>query len=622
MARFMTSLPRSNDVNKPADIVLLAGALALAVVGSLRRMSDTDIWAHLKCGEFFFEKGAILRTHYFNCSWPDSPYLNHEWLFQAIIYKVYSYFGEAGIVTLQVLLVLLSFVVLSRIIRLYTGNRIIAAGVLAVGIMASSHRFVLRPQHFSYVFLLYFLFSLHAYRKGFRKYVWFMPLLMAAWVNIHAESLWGVIVPAVFIAVEYVKTLRGSGMGKADMRRLLFIYSLVLAAAMLNPFGYKTIFWPLFVMKEQFAGVEEILPPIVSRYRPFWAYCLIFAVSSIINARRADPTWLTLSLLFCAVAWTANRGIPHFVFVSGPLVAVNLEDIFSGARFQKRTAVFAASGARVLLALYIFGTIYSVTTHPLFMNKYDSYSYPEGALHFMQVNGVSGNVFNHHAWGGYIIWNAYPRLKPYIDGRFFRKKFYDEFNYILSVGPGWQDLLAKYNITIVLMPYSGTESGTINDRLFSVPHWRLVYWDDESLLYLKDTPENMGVIDRYGNDLFNPDRQLYEFNESSPDIVDKADAAARLNLMSAPGSFKALHMAADTAFLKGDYRTAIDQYQSLMDRGYGKKAWFYYRLARGYKYIGDMQKSDEHAKRGMIAAAGSSSDAAVADEMRLFQQSK
>src|SRR3990172_143005 len=188
------------------DYALLAGTFSLAFLFSLRRMSDTDLWGHLKCGEYFFEKGAILRTYYYNCSWPDFPYLNHEWLFQAIIYKVHFYFGELGLMALQLSLVLLSFFILYRILRLYTDNASVISFILSIGIIASSHRFALRPQHFSYVFFLYFLFSLHLYQRGDQRYAYLMPLLMVVWVNMHAESLWGIVVPAVFLVVEYAKS--------------------------------------------------------------------------------------------------------------------------------------------------------------------------------------------------------------------------------------------------------------------------------------------------------------------------------------------------------------------------------------------------------------------------------
>ena len=109
-------------------------------------------------------------------------------------------------------------------------------------------------------------------------------------------------------------------MAGKDIKRLAVIFCLVLAAAMVNPFGYKTVFWPLFVMKEQFAGVEELLSPVSARYIFFWIYFALFVLSAVFNLGRIDTSWLSLSLVYASVAWTANRGIPHFVFVSAPVI--------------------------------------------------------------------------------------------------------------------------------------------------------------------------------------------------------------------------------------------------------------------------------------------------------------
>ena len=195
----------------------------LVFVLSLRRLSDYDLWGHLKAGEYLFRTGSILTTHYFNCSWPEFPYLNHEWLFQAISYGLYNYGGEALLVALQMFLVLFSFALLYKTVRLYSDNIPVIVFVLALGVLASSHRFVLRPQHFSYVFLLTNLYCLHQYTKGRTGYLYLLPPVMLLWVNIHAESLWGIAVPAIFLVTEAAGFI--SGMKEHKSQKLfLFLY--------------------------------------------------------------------------------------------------------------------------------------------------------------------------------------------------------------------------------------------------------------------------------------------------------------------------------------------------------------------------------------------------------------
>ena len=101
----------------------------------------------------------------------------------------------------------------------------------------------------------------------------------------------------------------------------------------------------------------------------------------------------------------------------------------------------------------------SIVTSPLYQKKYDNVAYPEGALAFMKAQGVRAKVLNEHRWGGYIIWTSYPDLKPYIDGRFFHKSFYDEYYPILAGQPGWDQKFDQYGITAAILTCSraGTE---------------------------------------------------------------------------------------------------------------------------------------------------------------------
>lgn len=96
--------------------ILIISLFILITIMSLRRMSDTDLWGHLECGEYLFRTGSILRTHLFNSTWPDFPYLNHEWLFQGVIYGLNLIGGEWSLLTLQVILILLAFYLLYRIL--------------------------------------------------------------------------------------------------------------------------------------------------------------------------------------------------------------------------------------------------------------------------------------------------------------------------------------------------------------------------------------------------------------------------------------------------------------------------------------------------------------------------
>lgn len=585
---------------------LATGPFVLAFLLSLRRMADSDLWAHLKCGEYLFRTGTILTTHYFNCSWRDFPYVNHSWLFQAVIYAVNAASGEAGLMALQVLLILLAFAILYNILRSLSSNRLLVSFVLLLGVLAAAHRVILRPQHFSYVFLLYFLISIHQFRRGNMRPAYFLPAVMLVWANMHAECLWGIMVLSVFLVIEWFRSPKGSAAGKQAWNRLFLIFGLVFAAALVNPFTWKTVFWPAYVMKEQFAGVEEILPPTGLKFVAFWIYFGLVVVSSLLNARRLDPFWLALSVIFAGIAWTANRGIPHFVFVSAPLVVQNLDAWGARQGIASRLPRPVAAGAAYALIAVMLAIILSIVTNPLYLQKYDNYPYPEKALAFLKAEKITGNVINDHAWGGYIIWNSWPGLKPYIDGRFFQKRFYDEYFPLIAGQPGWDRVLEKYAISIAILMYSPTDSVRLNDRLIAHPDWRLVYWDDSSLVYLKMTEQNRRFAELYGRGLFNPDRDLYaEHQGKAHETIRQVTAAAERNLAAAGGSWKASITAANGWFALGEHAKARERYLAAARAQKQVDPWIYYRIALCHRAEGDLAKTEEYVQRCLELVPGS-----------------
>lgn len=686
-------------IEKISNIALIAGIFTLVFVLSLRRLADYDLWGHLKAGEYLFKTGSILTTHYFNFSWPEFPYLNHEWLFQAIIYGFYNSGGEAMLVVLQILLVLASFLLLYMTVRLYSTNIPLIVFVLAVGALASSHRFALRPQHFSYVFLLINLYCLHQYSRGNTRYLYLLPPVMLFWVNIHAESLWGLAVPAVFIAVEAIRIfywkktiskeliseapshlrgdnalpkafgtppsylkrgkgelisppLRGGDAGEGDacdftsqsdktgnhdyellsnFKKLISVYALVIAASLINPFTYKTVIWPFLVMSEQFAGVEELLPSTTIKYLPFWIYFCIFIISAPFSFKRIPPHFLVISLFFSAAAWIANRGIPHFIFASAPVVVAGLTQIMTALKNIACTPTYPsplegegkgggdAKGKgtcndslsavlkifwKSVVFILILSLIISVVTNPRYLKKFDNVPYPERAVEFIKNKNIKGNMFNLHGWGGYIIWELYPSIRPYIDNRFFHRKFFMEYEGILSGGMDWKDLLDKYRINIVFLDYSLSDEVNLRDYLFKSSDWGLVYWDDFSLLYLRNDAGFEGLNKKYLMRIVNPDTDRFKPQELSREILMSGSEEVTGNIGNAQNSWKARFILGNIRYYLSDHEGAISNFEEAARLSFEPVPAIYFNLGQAYMAAGRLQD----AERSFKEAAGLTGD--------------
>ncbi|MEW6108630.1 MAG: tetratricopeptide repeat protein [Nitrospirota bacterium] len=623
------------------DMLLLSGLSGLVFVLSLRRLADYDLWGHMKAGEYFFRTGSILKTHYFNCSWPEFPYLNHEWLFQAITYGLFNAGGEAILVSLQIFLLSAAFVILYRTVRLYSDNIPLVVFVLAIGTLASSHRFVLRPQHFSYLFLLINLFCLHQYSKGRTGYLYILPVVMLLWVNIHAESLWGIAVPGIFVVIDAVKifywkkainntsfplvgnpsserlpeyngagrTSRGDKTGNhnyellSNFKKLISVYVLVIATSLINPFTYKTVIWPLLVMSEQFAGVEELLPSTAIRYLPFWIYFGVFMISVPFSLSRIKVHFIIISLFFAVAAWTANRGIPHFVFASAPVVAAGLSHIMQAFKnviakggLSDKSHTFQIFIKSIIFVSLLF-SIASIMTNPRYLRKYDSVPYPEGAVGFIKKNNITGNMFNLHGWGGYLVWELYPDVRTYIDNRFFHRRFFEEYENILSGGMQWHDLLDRYNINIILLDYSPSGDLNLRDRLFRSAEWELVYWDDFSLLYLKNKPEFAEIHRKYSMHIINPDTGRFDLQGLDKEILLSASEEVRKNIENAGDSWKARFLIGNIEYYLGEADESVKNLEDAVKLSIEPVPAIYFNLGQAYMASGRLSDAEKSFRK-------------------------
>jgi hypothetical protein len=85
--------------------------------------------------------------------------------------------------------------------------------------------------------------------------------------------------------------------------------------------------------------------------------------------------------------------------------------------------------------------------------------------------------------------------------------------------PGFEAKLEKYEIDYVvffepmLSRYPNILKQQITEYLFKNNNWALVYWDDLSMIFLKNKPEYSELISKYEYKVFNPYTAVFNQKE-------------------------------------------------------------------------------------------------------------
>jgi hypothetical protein len=127
----------------------------------------------------------------------------------------------------------------------------------------------------------------------------------------------------------------------------------------------------------------------------------------------------------------------------------------------------------------------------------------------MKENRISGTPFNHFGTGGYIVWST-PGEKNFIDSRNLNDDIFNEYNLILSMRPGFEKKLEERGIDYFvyldpdLIRRPNDLKGLVTAYFSRNPDWKLIFWDDKSMLFVKNIPKFEEVINKYGYKVLNP----------------------------------------------------------------------------------------------------------------------
>jgi len=245
-------------------LFLLAAVFAVHIFVANMEIKDLDLWLHIGVGRYIVQHGFhIPSVDVLSCSIAGKPWINHEWLFQVLVYFIYQNWGADGLITMQTVLVTVTL--LTLLLLGYNNEKQLATifCLLLVSLVYQG-RFTTRPDLFSLLFFSLYIYFLSLYID--RKWsVAVLFIIQVLWTNMHGFFFFGPLFVLIGLTAEWLKRhvrlpYEWNKMGRLtneEYRRLKIILVTVVLACFVNPLTVKGAVYPLHVFW-QISGESKI----------------------------------------------------------------------------------------------------------------------------------------------------------------------------------------------------------------------------------------------------------------------------------------------------------------------------------------------------------------------------
>lgn len=504
-------------------------------------VKDLDLWLHIGVGRYIVTNGVVPFTDILSCSIAGTPWVNHEWLFQVIVYNIFERWGPDGLIQMQVVIVMITMLLL-----LFLGynkdKQLMLIFVLYFVSMVYQQRFTIRPDLYSLFFFTFYIFvlSLHIDKK------WSVPALVVAqvlWSNIHGFFFFGPLFVLIGLISEWLKRHvplpyewnKSGRLNDEEYKRLKVILVLVVLACLINPYVFEGALYPFRVFfslsgenKVFFEHIQELQRPLAWKtlfasndFLFYKVLILLSVVTFIFNRRRIDISALLFWLVFFIFSIKAARNVAFFALAAYMVIITNVLSIsyknIVPLRFTDRKLMHLTSAVVKLLFLvwlFQFAETFALQGYYDF-DKYERKSefggvslrsYPDKAVDFLERNDIRGNFFNDFNSGAYLVGRVFPKIKVFIDGRteVYGGKFFAQYLKLWEEGDSalFAEVIDKYHITGALLNSVRQHiPKKVLKYFYTNPDWAVVYFDYDAVIFLRRVPENQKYIEQFAVDL-------------------------------------------------------------------------------------------------------------------------
>ena len=160
------------------------------------------------------------------------------------------------------------------------------------------------------------------------------------------------------------------------------------------------------------------------------------------------------------------------------------------------------------------------------------------AMSFIRSAGLSGLCFNSNNLGGYLIWNLYPDVRIYSDGRLqsYPADFFLRIETAYGSQSAWDRLMSGIDWAVLALHRSGALAGA---GRFPQREWAPIYWDDAIEIVVRRSGKFGSMAASHEYVAFLPSTPLVPIEEWNAAERERLIAEARRNEHENPLSYRA-----------------------------------------------------------------------------------
>jgi hypothetical protein len=479
--------------------LLVVAAFVVILCVLVRRGGDPDIFWHLATGQWMVDHHQIVSQDLFTFTVAGKQWIDPEYTTEVIAYLIFKLGGLTLVSLTFGAATFVGFLLIWRRVRLENANPVIAAIVIGVAGLAGAAVWGPRPQMITFAFTCLELLWLDRYLRGKSRAIYWFPLVMIAWANLHGGFIFGLVpvgVAAFVEAVHWVRRVDGDE-HKRRTRNLVLVFVACAVAAVVNPYGihlYSYVIQPQFSAVQQNFIAEWQSPNFhVLEERGFEAMLLLVPIAFVVRRPSLWEVCLTLAVSYLALS--AVRHAALFVAAETPLLiwsfSAGWERFAPAARVRAWIAPRARDmlvGAAAILVIAVLGTGYFVHSTLSNQARATAANFPVGASDWLAAHPTVGTrMFDQYGWGGYLISRFYPdpnrRVFSFGEATLLGTKVMQQVSDVETGSPDWQQIFAEWGIDYVIDVPGAPEVLALEVDA----QWTKVYDDGLAVIMVKNT---------------------------------------------------------------------------------------------------------------------------------------